>query len=145
MASGMEELEEEMELLKDQIDSLQEELENVKDERDTMVGNLEMQMEKSKMDMEAGFKKKLKAADAEAEERLYIMGLEVDRMRSAFSGDASGWVEKVSKNGQVYYENSETNEIKDTEPESLYIAKAMQRVQLCDEYAEQVKTLTAQT
>ena len=135
------EMEEEIETLKDQVENYQREVEELIDEKDRQAAEMESTLEFERNKVETEFKAKLKAVNRDAKERLIVMEREVDRMRNAFTGDASGWELKVSKNGSEYYENEISGEISEEKPEVLVIAEAMQRVQKADEYLEELNAL----
>jgi len=108
--------------LKEEVDNLKTELQQVMDDRDLQIDNMRGQLEKIKAQTEAEWKKRLKEADREARERAAVMNLELDMMRQAFSGDTGGW-EKIETATQEYYQNSETGEVRQDEPEVLFVAR----------------------
>ena len=83
----------------------------------------------------------MKAADKEAKAQLASMSRELDRLRAAFSGDSGGWEEFEKKNGDIAYRHAETGEERDQEPEALYIARAMQKVDLADTLEKELSEL----
>ena len=83
----------------------------------------------------------MKQSEEDYKARIDTLTAEVDMMRSAFSGDSSGWVERRTKT-QVFYDNTETGEIRDSEPEVMYIARAMARVDEADTVAAEFAKLT---
>lgn len=132
---------EEIEDLKELVDSLQTQIANLKDERDRDVEALEAKCELIKEKTDNEWKMRMKAAERESRDRLETMMLELDTMRQAFSGDAGGWEEVTKRNGEVYYQNTETGEIRETEPEVLFVARAMKRVEEADTMMEELATL----
>ena len=134
-------------LLLDEIDDLKEAIDNLKndyqalqDERDRQVEDLTAQAEKIKEKTEKEWKMRLKAADREARERSEVMMMEMDMMRQAFSGDTGGW-ELVESSSGDYYENKDTGEVRETEPESLFIARSMQKVEEAKEVLEALRRM----
>ena len=85
----------------------------------------------------------MKAADKEAKAQLAGISRELDRLRAAFSGDSGGWEEIEKKNGDIAYRHNETGEERDQEPEALYVARAMQRVELADTLEKELTELKA--
>lgn len=83
----------------------------------------------------------MKAADREAKTQMAGLSRELERLRAAFSGDQGGWEEIEKRNGDIAYRHAETGEERDTEPEALYIAKAMQRVELADTLEKELTEL----
>jgi hypothetical protein len=135
------EMEEEIETLKDQLESTQREVEELIDDKDRQAAEMESTLEAEKARLEAEFKAKLKAVNRDAKERMLVMEREVDRMRNAFAGDCSGWAMIINKKGEEVYENELTGEVREEMPEVMVIAEAMQRVQKADEYLEELTTL----
>ena len=126
--------------LKEEIDNLKTELQSTKDERDRQVDDMRGQLEKIKAATEAEWQKKLKAADREARERAETMNMELDMMRQAFSGDTGGWT-KVETATQEYYENTETGEVREDEPEVLFVARSMKKCQEAEEMLQETMQL----
>ena len=85
----------------------------------------------------------MKEADKEAKAQLASMSRELDRLRAAFTGDSGGWEEVEKKNGDIVYRHNETGEERTQEPEALYIARAMQRVELSDTLEKELTELKA--
>ena len=136
-----EEMEEEIELLRDQLEYVNRELETIRDEKDKQISDLEFKVGATRAQVEGEFRSRMRAADKEYKSQLSSINLELDRLRQAFSGDAGGWEEQTKKNGEVVYFHKETKETRDTEPEALYIAKAMQRVELADSLGKELEEL----
>ena len=119
----------EIDELKDRNDSLQIAYDTLKEDTDDKISALEDKVAAIKVQTEKEWRIKLKNFENEAREKSELLMQEVDTMRAAFTGDAGGWEEKVTKSGGiVYYENSVTGETRDEEPEVLYIAKAMKKI-----------------
>ena len=130
-----EDMEEEIENLRDQLEFTNKELDTIRDEKDRVISDLEFKVSSTRTQVEAEFRGRMKAVDKEHKKKLSSLNAELDRLRLAFTGDPGGWIEVAKKNGDIYYENKETGETVDTEPENLYIAKAMQRVEEADRLA----------
>lgn len=126
--------------LKEEVDNLQTELQATRDERDRQIDDMRGQLEKIKAQTEAEWKKKLKEADREARERAAVMNLELDMMRQAFSGDTGGWT-KVETPTQEYYQNTETGEVREDEPEVLFVARSMKKCQEAEELIVETQQL----
>ena len=77
--------------LKEVIDNLKQELVEFKDEADVKIETLTSEAEKIKDKTVAEWKMRLKAADREAREKNDMITLELEMMRTAFSGDVGGW------------------------------------------------------
>ncbi|CAE7599270.1 unnamed protein product, partial [Symbiodinium microadriaticum] len=137
----MDELEEEIEDLRSKNESLQREMEVLVEQKEYEVGLLEGKMDKMKKDIEKEWKTKMNDLDKNCRKELNAMAAELDVMRAAFSGDASGWVAKKLKNGREIYENLETGETREEMPEVLYVAEAMAKADKADEYLEELKKL----
>ncbi len=131
---------EEIDELKEKIEGLVSQIETLKEDSEYRISELEDKCDKIRETTEKEWRVKLRIVEKECQEKLDALTAEVDNMRSAFSGDTNGWEEKTTKSGQVYYENSNTGEVREEEPEVLYIAKAMKRV----EEAEAIKAEFAQ-
>lgn len=137
----MADLEDIIEELKEQNDTLQIQLDNVMNERDRQVGELEDQIASLKSDLEKEWKSKMADVERKCRMQLEAMNNELDTMRTAFSGDSSGWSIKKKKNGLEYYENVETGEIRDEMPEVLFIATAMQKVEDAEKQIDELNSL----
>lgn len=131
---------EEIDDLKEKIEGFVSQIENLKEESENRISELEDKCDNIRETTEKEWRVKLRLVEKECQEKLDALTAEVDTMRSAFSGDTNGWEEKKTKSGQVYYENSNTGEVREEEPEVLYIANAMKRV----EEAEAMKADFAQ-
>ena len=118
----------EIDELKDRYDTLQIAYDTLKEETDDKISALEDKVSAIRAQTEKEWRIKLKNFENDAREKSEMLMQEVDTMRAAFTGDAGGWEEKVTKSGIVYYENSATGETRDEEPECLYIAKAMKKI-----------------
>ena len=127
--------------MRDQLDFTQRELDGIRDEKDKVISYLEATVVSTKSQVEAEFRGRMKAADRENKAQMSSLNAELDRMRSAFSGDTGGWEEFTNRKGDVQYRHKDSNEIRDTEPESLFIAKAMQRVELADTLGQELDAL----
>ncbi len=121
--------------LKEIVDNLKQELTEQKDESDRQIEELTGDVEKIKEKTAAEWKMRLKAADREARERTDMINLELDMLRQAFSGDIGGWkhMETATKE---WYENEDTGEVREDEPEVMYVARSMAA---CDEAKELIK------
>jgi hypothetical protein len=137
----MDELEDEIEELRSKNESLQREMEVLQEQRDFEIGQFEGKMDKMQKDLEKEWKTKLGELDKNCRKEVNAMAEELDVMRAAFSGDASGWVTKKTKTGREVYENLETGETREEMPEVLYVAEAMAKADKADEYLEELKKL----
>lgn len=115
--------------LKERLDVAETALVDLRDERDLQLEEYEFKIVKITDDLEELWKGRMDNLDRENREKTDALMAALDSMRLAFSGDSSGWIENKTKSGEVYYENSDTGEVQDTEPESLYIAKAMRKIE----------------
>ena len=120
---------EEIDELKEKIEGFVSQIETLKEDSDIKISDLEDKCDKIREVTEKEWRVKLRLVEKECQEKLDALTAEVDVMRSAFSGDTNGWEEKKTKSGSVYYENSNTGEVREEEPEVLYIANAMKRVE----------------
>jgi hypothetical protein len=83
--------------------------------------------------------------DRASAQKIALLTKELDHMRSAFSGDASGWVMKKTMQGEEHFENVDTGapaqppdtsftsragEQSTSKPPVLVLAEAMQKVQV---------------
>lgn len=114
--------------LKEKIESLQNEMNELKEEKERILGEFEDKVDAEKNKITEEWKSKLRNLDRECREKTEAIMSELDSMRQAFSGDPGGWQIKATKAGHEYYENSDTGEIREEEPECLYIARAMKRL-----------------
>lgn len=121
--------------LKEIIDNLKQELVEFKDEADIKIEALTSEAEKIKDKTVAEWKMRLKAADREARERNDMITLELEMMRQAFSGEVGGW-KKMETATKEWYENEDTGEVREDEPEVMYVARSMAA---CDEAKELIK------
>lgn len=137
----MDELEEEIEELRSKNEALQREMEVLQEQRDFEIGQMEAKMERMQKDIEKEWKTKLGEMDRNCRKEVNAMAEELDVMRAAFSGDASGWVVKKSKTGREIYENLETGETREEMPEVLFVAEAMAKADKSDEYLEELTKL----
>lgn len=132
---------EEIEDLKETIIELRQELDDVKESRDKELSVLESKVDKVRNEVEDEWRLRLENLERENQENNGAMIAELDTMRNAFNGDVGGWEMKLTKAGSKYYENSETGEIRDSEPEVLFIANAMRKVDEAEAQFEEMKTL----
>jgi chromosome segregation ATPase len=116
--------------LKEKIEGLQTEINDLKEDKERLVGDFEDKLDAEKNKIIEEWKTKLKNLDRDCREKTEAILAELDSMRQAFSGDPGGWELKTTKNGMEYYENNDTGEIREEEPECLYIARAMKRYHL---------------
>ena len=137
----MEELEIELDNLREVNEELQRELDTVTEERDNVITQVEQKAELARMELESEWRDRILHVEEECKEKLNAMTEELDVMRNAFSGDASGWVLKKTKTGREYYENVDTGETREEMPEAMYIAQAMQKADEADEYLAEIKKL----
>lgn len=121
--------------LKEVVDNLKQDINDLKDESDKKIEDLTAAAEKIKEKTENEWKMRMKAADREARERTDLIMLELEMMRQAFSGDTGGW-KLVETSTKDYYENEDTGEIRDDEPEVMFVARSMQA---CEEAKELIK------
>jgi hypothetical protein len=121
--------------LKEVIDNLKQELVEFKDVSDAKIEDLTALCDKIKDKTEAEWKMRLKAADREAREKNDTILLELEMMRQAFSGDIGGWAKKETATKE-WYENEDTGEVREDEPEVMYVARSMAA---CDEAKEIIK------
>jgi len=121
--------------LKETVDNLKQEIAEIRNSYDVQIDALTQQCERIKDKTEAEWKMRLKAADREARERADGVMLELEMMRQAFTGDVGGW-ELVEGKEKDYYENKETGEIREDEPEVLYVARSMKA---CEEAKELIQ------
>ena len=114
--------------LKEIVDNLKQELAEQKDESDRQkIEELTGDVEKIKEKTVAEWKMRLKAADREARERTDMINLELDMLRQAFSGDVgAGNIWETST--KEWYENEDTGEVREDEPEVMYVARSWQLV-----------------
>lgn len=119
--------------LKEKIEILNSQLDALKDERDAQVSELEDKVESIREQTEKEWKQKVKVVERESRDKVESIMKELDLMRQAFTGDCGAWVEKQTKSGQVYYENTETGEVRDEEPEVMFIARGMKKIELVEE------------
>ena len=127
--SSIDDLEEEIENLKDVIDAQKRDMDALRDEKDQEIADLEFQIESVRAEVTGDFKMRMKLAEKDFREQLSSVNKELDTLRNAFSGDTGGWELKVSKRGDEFYENKETGEVRETEPEVLWIANAMKKIE----------------
>ena len=85
----MEDMEEEMELLRDQLDYANKELETIRFDKDRQISDLESKILSTKSQVEAEFRGRMKAADREFKAQLAALNAELDNLRSAFSAFSS--------------------------------------------------------
>ena len=137
----MEELEAEVDELRERNEILQREIAVLIEEKDAQLSQFEGKIDKVKEDTEKEWKLKLKELDISSRKELEAMANELDLMRAAFQGDASGWVIKKKKSGKEYYENLDTGEIREEIPEVLYIADAMQKADKANELIDELDKL----
>ena len=137
----MDELEEEIEELRSKNETLQREMEVLVEQKEYEVGLFEGKMEKMQKDLEKQWKTKMHDLDKNCRKEIDAMAAELDVMRAAFSGDASGWVAKKLKNGREVYENLETGETREEMPEVLFVAEAMAKADRADEYLDELQKL----
>jgi FtsZ-binding cell division protein ZapB len=137
----MEELEAEVEELREKNEVLQREIAVLIEEKDAQLSQFEGKLEKNKEDIEKEWRIKLRELDNSSRKELEAMAAELDIMRAAFQGDSSGWVVKKTKSGREYYENLDTGETREEMPEVLYVAEAMQKADRAGELMEEVERL----
>jgi hypothetical protein len=137
----MEELEMEMDTLRELNDELQRDLDVMTEERDGLISGIEQKAELTRMALENEWRDRILHVEEECKEKLDAMTAELDVMRGAFSGDSGGWVLKKTKTGREYYENMDTGETREDMPESLYVAQAMQKADEADDYLAEIKKL----
>jgi FtsZ-binding cell division protein ZapB len=137
----MEDLETEIEELRERNDNLQREIDLLIEDRDNKVSLFEGKLEDAKHAVEKEYKLKMKELDMNCRKDLEAMAKELDIMRAAFSGDASGWVTKKTKSGREFYENLDTGETQEEMPEVLFIAEAMSKADKADEYIKEIEKL----
>jgi hypothetical protein len=137
----MEELEAEVEELREKNEILQRDLAVLAEEKDAQLSQFEGRLDKAKDDLEKEWKFKLRELDASSRKELEAMATELDVMRAAFQGDSSGWIVKKTKSGKEYYENLDTGETREEMPEVLYVAEAMQKADKATELMEELEHL----
>jgi FtsZ-binding cell division protein ZapB len=137
----MEELEMEIDTLRETNDELQREIDVLTEERDSIILGIEQKAEKSRLDLENEWRDRILHVEEECKVQLNAMSAELDIMRNAFSGDAGGWVQKKTKTGREYFENLETGETREDMPESMFVAQAMQKADEADDYIAEIKKL----
>jgi hypothetical protein len=137
----MEELEAEIEELREKNEILQRDLAVLSEEKDAQLSQFEGRLDKAKDDIEKEWKFKLRELDNSSRKELEAMASELDIMRAAFQGDSSGWIIKKTKSGKEYYENLETGETREEMPEVLYVAEAMQKADKATELMEELDRL----
>lgn len=137
----MEELEAEIEELREKNEILQREIAVLTEESEAQLSKFEGRLEKVKEDTEKEWKLKLKELDISSRKELEAMASELDIMRAAFQGDSNGWIVKKTKSGKEYYENLETGETREEMPEVLYVAEAMQKADKANELMEELEKL----
>lgn len=130
--------------LKEIIDNLKQELVEFKDEADIKIETLTSEAEKIKDKTVAEWKMRLKAADREAREKNDMITLELEMMRQAFSGDIGGW-KKVETPTKEWYENDDTGEVREDEPEAMYVARSMAACEEAKELIAETEQLRAES
>jgi uncharacterized protein YukE len=93
-----------------------------------------------KLEVELEWTVRMKQSEDEMKASVENLTSELDRIRGAFNGDASGWEERRVK-GDVFYENTDTGEVRSDMPEVLFIYRAMQRVDDADAKLVEFKKL----
>ena len=129
--------------LKELCDNLKQELSESKDSADAEIEGLQAECEVIKDKTAAEWKMRLKAADREARERSDLVMLELEMMRQAFSGDVGGWKLVEGAKGD-YYENEDTGEKRQEEPEVMYVARSMKACEEAKELIEETEALRAE-
>ena len=131
----------EMDTLRELNDELQRDIDAITEERDNIISSAEQKTELARVAMETEWRDRILYVEEECKTKLDAMTNELDIMRSAFSGDSGGWVQKKTKTGREYYENMDTGETREEIPESLYVAQAMQKADEADDYLAEIKKL----
>jgi hypothetical protein len=137
----MEELEAEIDYLREKCETLQRNMESLKDEKETQSSEFEGKMDEMKHEVEREWKKKINEVEKNCRDQIAAMSNELDVMRNAFNGDASGWVIKKTKQGREYYENVDTGETRNEMPEILFIAEAMSKAEKAEEQLQELAQL----
>jgi hypothetical protein len=137
----MDELEAEVERLKERNETLEAQIDQIKDKFDRQISDLEARVDFVKVETEREWKSKLNIVEIECRDQLQSMSADLDRMRSAFSGDAGGWVVKVTPNGKQIYENLETGETQEEMPEVLYVANLINKSEEAEANMEELHNL----
>lgn len=137
----MEELEIEIDNLKEQNDELLRQIDAISEERDTLLLTSEQKADQARMELETHWQDRILHVQEECDEKIAAMNTELDTMRNAFNGDSGGWVLKKTKTGREYYENMDTGETTEDMPPSLFVAQAMQKADEADDYIKEIKTL----
>jgi hypothetical protein len=137
----MDDIDAELERVKERNETLEAQIDQIKDKNDRYVSELEAKIDFVKTETEREWKSKLNVVELECRDQLSTMSVALDNMRSAFSGDAGGWVTKVTATGKQMYENLETGETRDEMPEVLYISNLINKADEAEENMAELKKL----
>jgi hypothetical protein len=137
----MDELEEEIEQLRERNEYLENQIDLIKDKYEQQIAELEDKGSLIKIECDREWKLKLQAVEAECRDKIKVISDDLDKMRAAFSGDSSGWVSKIKGNGKQIYENIETGEVRDEMPEVLYVANLINKADEAEKSLEELQAL----
>lgn len=137
----MDELEEEIEQLRERNEYLESQIDLIKDKYEQQIAELEDKGNLIKLECDREWKLKLQTVEADCRDKIKVISDDLDKMRSAFSGDSSGWVAKTKPNGKQIYENIETGEVRDEMPEVLYVANLINKADEAEKNLEELQTL----
>lgn len=137
----MDDIDAELERLKERNEVLEAQIDQIKDKNDRYVSELEAKIDFVKTETEREWKSKLNVVELECRDQLNTMSAALDSMRSAFSGDSGGWVTKLTPSGKQVYENMDTGETRDEMPEVLYIANLINKAEEAEENMNELKRI----
>ena len=137
----MDDIDAELERLKERNEVLEAQIDQIKDKNDRYVSELEAKIDFVKTETEREWKSKLNVVELECRDQITTMSEALDTMRAAFSGDSGGWVTKVTASGKQVYENLDTGETRDEIPEALYVANLINKAEEAEENMNELKKL----
>lgn len=115
------------------LEKAQTKLYKVREEKDRKISELEFRLIKTKDETEQFWQQKLMEVNLQSQAAIDALSKELEKLRDVFSGDASGWEERVTPGGLIIYENKITNETTYEEPQLLAMAKIMRKADKVDE------------
>lgn len=138
---NIDEYETEIENLKEKCETLQRQMDVLQEQKEQESSGFDAKVDAIKYEIDRDWKRKINDIEKKCRDEIALMSAELEKMRNAFSGDASGWVVKKTKQGREFYENVDTGETQEEMPEVLYIADAMAKAEKADEQFQELTQL----